>query len=229
MVFHWSLSDSKFPQVSRTLLSIVAVLNNAVVLMVSKHPPTSKSSSPFNNPLVTVLKAPITIGIIVTLMLHSFFNSLAGSRYLSFFSHSFSFIMWSAETAKSTNHYYYYYYYHRIEKFFHRDRLSLIQGLYSILALWARTHFGRPYCLIHNAGRVCHGFCGSRKGYLKWLSKKLGIRVTWLRPTLIGPQGGFPSKLSLDLAGLQLQATNAPLTRRMPGMTGPWPNAGLPH
>ena len=35
-------------------------------------------------------------------MFHSFFNSLARSRYLSFFSHSFSFILWSAGTAKST-------------------------------------------------------------------------------------------------------------------------------
>ena len=35
-------------------------------------------------------------------MLHSFFNSLARTRYLSFFSHSFSFILWSAGTAKST-------------------------------------------------------------------------------------------------------------------------------
>ena len=35
-------------------------------------------------------------------MFQSFFNSLARSRYLSFFSHSFSFILWSAETAKST-------------------------------------------------------------------------------------------------------------------------------
>ena len=102
MVFHWSLSDSKSPQVSRTLLSILAVLNNAVVWMVSTHPATSKSSSPFNNPLVTVPKAPITTGIIVTSMFHSFFNSLARSRYLSFFSHSSSFILWSAGTAKST-------------------------------------------------------------------------------------------------------------------------------
>ena len=73
MVFHRSLSDKKSPQVSRTLLSILAVLNNAVVWMVSTRPPTSKSSSPFSNPLVTVPKAPITIGIIVTCMLHSFF------------------------------------------------------------------------------------------------------------------------------------------------------------
>ena len=102
MVFHWSLSYSKSPQVSRTLLSILAVLNNGVVWMISTRPPTSKSSSPFNNHLVTVPKVPITIGIIVTFMFHSFFNSLARSRDLSFFSHSFSFILWSAGTAKST-------------------------------------------------------------------------------------------------------------------------------
>ena len=54
MVFHWRLSDSK-SQVSRTLLSILAVFNNAVVSMVSTRPPTSKSSRPFNNPLVNVL------------------------------------------------------------------------------------------------------------------------------------------------------------------------------
>ena len=102
MVFHWSLSDSKSPQVSRTLLSILAVLNTAVVWMVSTRPPTSKSSSPFRNPLVTVPNAPITIGMIVTCMSHRFFKSLARSRYLSLFSHSFSFILWSAGKAKST-------------------------------------------------------------------------------------------------------------------------------
>ena len=102
MVFHWSLSDSKFPQVSRTRLSILAVLSNAVVWIVSTRPPTSKSSRPFNNPLVTVPNAPITIGTIVTFMFHSFFNSLARSSYLSFFSLSFRFILWSAGTAKPT-------------------------------------------------------------------------------------------------------------------------------
>ena len=99
MVFHCSLNDSKSPQVSRTLLSILAVLNNVVVWMVYSCPPTSQSSSPFSNPLVTGSNTPITIGIIVTCMFHSFVNSLARSRYLSFFSHSFSFILWSAGTA----------------------------------------------------------------------------------------------------------------------------------
>ena len=102
MVLHWSLSDSKSPQVSRTRLGILAVLSNAVVWIVSTCPPTSKSSRPFNNPLVIVPNAPITIGTIVTFMFHNFFNSLARSRYLSFFSLSFSFILWSAGTAKST-------------------------------------------------------------------------------------------------------------------------------
>ena len=101
MVFPWSLSDSKSLQVSRTLLSILAVLNNVVVWMISTRPPTSMSSSPFSNPLVTVPKAPITIGIIIIFMFHSFFNSLARLRYLSIFSYFFCFILWSAGTGKS--------------------------------------------------------------------------------------------------------------------------------
>ena len=115
MVFHWSLGDSKSPQVFRTRLSILAFLSNAVVWIVSTRPQTSKSSRPlpldfftsamsftgvwvtasikdssqysgrsqqccrldglhssstskssipFNNPLVIVPKAPITIGTI---------------------------------------------------------------------------------------------------------------------------------------------------------------------
>ena len=102
MVFHWTLSASKSPQVSRTLLGIPAVLNNAVVWMVSTRPPTSKSSSPYHSPILTVPNAPITIGMIVTFMFHSSFNSLARSRYLSFFSLSLSFILWSPGTARST-------------------------------------------------------------------------------------------------------------------------------
>ena len=102
MASHWSLSDNESPQVSRTLLSILTDLINAVVWMVSTRPVISKSSSPLNNPLVTVPRAPIIIGIIVTFMFYSSFNSLARSRYLFFFSHSFSFTLWLARIAKST-------------------------------------------------------------------------------------------------------------------------------
>ena len=45
MVFHWSLGKSKSPQVSRTLLSIVANLGNVVVRMVLILPLISNSSS----------------------------------------------------------------------------------------------------------------------------------------------------------------------------------------
>ena len=98
MVFHWSLSDSKSAQVSRIRLSILAILSNAVVWIVSTRPLTSKSSRPFNNPLVTVPNAPITIGTIVTFMFHSFFNSRASPRHYYYY-------------------YYYYYYYLLLESF----------------------------------------------------------------------------------------------------------------
>ena len=70
MVFHWSLSDSKFPQISGTLLSILVDLNNAVIWMVDLLPLIFKSSSSFINPLLTVPRASITIGINVTFMFH---------------------------------------------------------------------------------------------------------------------------------------------------------------
>ena len=100
MVFHWSLSDNKSPQVSRTLLSILADFNTAVVWMVSTRPIISKSSS--SNPLATVPSVPITIGITFTFMFHSFYYSLTRSWHLSFFSPFFSFTLRSLRKAKST-------------------------------------------------------------------------------------------------------------------------------
>ena len=65
-VFHWSLSDSKYPQVSRTLRSILADINNTVVYMVLIPTPISTSSNLFPKPLMTVPSTPISIGITVT-------------------------------------------------------------------------------------------------------------------------------------------------------------------
>ena len=70
--------------------------------MVSTRSLISKSSSPYINPLVTVPRAPITIVINVTFIFQSFFNSLARSKYLSFFSLSFNCTLWSSGTAKPT-------------------------------------------------------------------------------------------------------------------------------
>ena len=102
MVSHMSMSGSKSTQVTRTLLSILVNVNNAVVSMVSTRPLISESSNPFNNPLVAVPKAPITIGIIVTFMLQFFqFPSKVRVFILFFYRFSFNFIQWSARTAKS--------------------------------------------------------------------------------------------------------------------------------
>ena len=99
---HWSLSDSKSSQVSRTLRSIQADFNNIIVWMISTRPLISKPLCPFNKPSVTVPKTSIIIGINVTFMFHSFSIPLARSRYLSFFSFSFHFTLWSTGTAKTT-------------------------------------------------------------------------------------------------------------------------------
>ena len=99
MFSHWGLSENKFSKVSRTLHSILTDLNNAVVSMGSTRYLFSKSFSPCVNPLVTVPRAPILIGITVTFMLHSFFNSLTRSRDLFLFSSSLNFILRSAGTA----------------------------------------------------------------------------------------------------------------------------------
>ena len=100
--FFWGVSADGFSQefewqqVSLTLLSILANLDNTVVWMVSTCPLISKSSSSFTNSLGIIPSAPITIGITVIFMFPRFFSSLARSRYLSLFSLSFNFTLWSA-------------------------------------------------------------------------------------------------------------------------------------
>ena len=115
MVFHWSLTDSISLQVPRALVSILAVLNNAVVWMVSIRPPTSKTSSPFNNPLVTLPKAPITISIIVTFMFHSFFQFSSKVEIFILLFTFFQFYFVVSRNSKIDNfaNYYYYYCYFR--------------------------------------------------------------------------------------------------------------------
>ena len=74
IVFRWSLNESNSSLVSKTLLSILADLNNVVIWIVSTRPFISKCSGPSTNPLVTVPKAPFTISISVTFMVNVFFS-----------------------------------------------------------------------------------------------------------------------------------------------------------
>ena len=102
MVFYWGLSDSKSPQVSRTLFSILADFNNAVVRTVSNRLVTSKSSSPFVLILGDFMKGTNYYWYSRHFHVPQFFNSQIRSRYLTFFSHCFNFTLWSAGTTKST-------------------------------------------------------------------------------------------------------------------------------
>ena len=129
MVFRWSLRDSKSAQVSRTLLNILADLNTAVVWMVSTRPLISKFSSPFTNPSLTVARAPIPIGIIVTFIFHSFFQFLSKDACIcSSFHFFFNFTPWPAGTAKSI----------------------ILQVLFFILIYWKR------YQRTHRKNGVCY-------------------------------------------------------------------------
>ena len=73
--FPQSFRDSQSPHVSSTLPSILVNLNNTAVCMVVILPLISNYSCLFFTNTLT------TIGIIVNLMFHNFFISLAGSKY----------------------------------------------------------------------------------------------------------------------------------------------------
>ena len=79
MVFHWSLGDSKSPQVSRNLLSI---LNNAAVWVVLTRPLISNSSSSFQS-LWGLFQAHQLQQVLLSLLC-----SIARFKYLSLFSFS---------------------------------------------------------------------------------------------------------------------------------------------
>ena len=56
--------ESEWQQVSRTLFSIQAKLNNAAVWVILAHPPISNSSRPLTKPLGIVLSTSVTMGVI---------------------------------------------------------------------------------------------------------------------------------------------------------------------
>ena len=92
VVFHWSLKYSKS---FRTILSILADLNSAVVWIVLILPLISSSTSLFSRPFRTVPNVPTRIGTIFTCMFHSLFSFLAKSKLFIFFIYFyFSMVFW---------------------------------------------------------------------------------------------------------------------------------------
>ena len=126
MVFLWSLSDNKFPQVSRILLSILADLNNTIVWRFSAHHPIFNSSRPFTIPLGIVPSAPTKIGITVTFTLYRLFSSLVKFKCLSPLSFSLTFAVWSAKMAKYAIRQFLFYLFLFFFFFFFCQSLSLV-------------------------------------------------------------------------------------------------------
>ena len=69
--------------------------------MVSSRPLISRSSIPIIPALKIAPSATFSIAIIVTFLFHSFFSFQPRSKYLSLFSFSLVFSLWSAEITKS--------------------------------------------------------------------------------------------------------------------------------
>ena len=76
VVFHRSLSDSKSPQMFKSLLSILAYFNSSVVWMVTVLLLVSSLPCLFLSLLLTVSSVSNTNGITVTFMLHNVFSFL---------------------------------------------------------------------------------------------------------------------------------------------------------
>ena len=87
MVFHWSLGDRKSSQVSGTLLSMLADLNNAVWIS-TVHSPISNSSHDLTKSLQILPSASVEICTNVTLVFNIIFNPQARSKFSSLFSFS---------------------------------------------------------------------------------------------------------------------------------------------
>ena len=86
------------------LFCILVDLNNAVVWVVSIHPPIFHSSSPLSKSLRTVPSCSVIINITITQIFHNFLSFLARSKYLSLLSFSLIFCCGSLGWQKKRKH-----------------------------------------------------------------------------------------------------------------------------
>ena len=157
MIFNWSLRNRKSPQIFRTLLSILADLNNAIVW--SRFVVLfTILQVPFSKPLGIVPSRPVVIGITVTLIFHRLFSPLEGSKYLFIFSLSLSITLRSAKTAKFTLE--------KVLSFYNfkhlilQDRFWFVHILFSwmvkfqSLAKFSEDHFAHPVIFLASFSMV---------------------------------------------------------------------------
>ena len=102
MVFHWSLSDSKSPQVSRTLLSILTDLNNDICKLDGFCLSYFQVLQFLYQSFGDCIKSTNYKWYHRNFHVPQFFNSRTKSRSLFFFIVYFSFTLWSVGRVKST-------------------------------------------------------------------------------------------------------------------------------
>ena len=109
--FQWSLSDSKFPHVSRTLINILPDLNNAVVWMVSNRP-ISKSSSPSTNSSVTTERSIYNWynGHFHVQLIFQFSNTVKVLTSLYAFLQFYSEVSWNGEVHYSAGSFFFFFF-----------------------------------------------------------------------------------------------------------------------
>ena len=104
MVFHRSLSDSKFPWVFRTLLSILADLNSDVFCIHTILTLTSYSFRVLFQDLGDGANAPTTIGNTINLMFDSFFLSSGKIQvFVDLFAYFHFVVHWNSKIHKLTS------------------------------------------------------------------------------------------------------------------------------
>ena len=94
-------SDIKFPQISRTFLTILAEYKMTLFCNSTTFVSMPITSSLFLNSLGVIPKAPIIIGMTLTCFFQIFLNFLAKSWYFSIFSNSFASTLLSKGIVKS--------------------------------------------------------------------------------------------------------------------------------
>ena len=139
MVFHWSLNDSKSPQISSTLLSIMADLSHVIVWMLSTRPLIYQSTSPFNNPWVTVPRTPICSIF--------FFNLLATSDVLLPFFHFLSILLCGQPEQQNPQFYKFVFFVY--SKFWSSGRDLVIRLFDKILLEFMRLILQDRFCVVH--------------------------------------------------------------------------------
>ena len=135
MVFHWSWRDCKSPHISRTLLSILAVLNNAVVCTVSTRLPIFTYHNWYNRHfhVPQLFQFPSKVEVLISLFtFFQFYSVVSWDSEVDNFASSLFFLLISIRSGLLAEI---------------RWSVCMSKALMSLCALFSRT--GAGLCIYH--------------------------------------------------------------------------------